>query len=199
MVGLASASERLGAIPEARELYERAVRLAPRDVPARMGLGAMDLGFARPDDALRQFDAVIEIVPDYPRGYLGAATCLRSLSKYVEAAGVLHAGLRRCPDDVALLNLLALTLATAPDDRVRNGAGAVAMSERACAVNPPASHQLRATLAAAYAEAGRFEDALRESRRAEADAIAAGDENDAAEYRRRADFYGRGEPLRLGR
>jgi tetratricopeptide (TPR) repeat protein len=199
MVGLASASERLGEIPEARELYERAVKLAPRDVSARMGLGAMDLGFARPDDALREFDAVIDIVPAYPRGYLGAATCLRSLSRYSEAVDVLRGGIARCPNDAALLNLLALTLATAPDDRVRNGASAVAIAEQACATQSPATHPLRATLAAAYAEAGRFEDAVRESRRTEADATAAGDENNAAEYRRRSDLYVRGQPLRLGR
>jgi tetratricopeptide (TPR) repeat protein len=199
MVGLASASERMGAIPEALDLYERAVRLAPRDVRARMGLGGMYLGFARQAEALREFEAVIEIVPGYPRGYLGAATSLRSLSRYVEAVEVLQAGLTRCPNDVALLNLLALTLATAPDDRVRNGASAISIAEQACAVRPPASHEVRATLAAAYAEAGRFEDALRESRRAAADASAAHDEHSVAENRRRSDLYGKGEPLRLGR
>ena len=199
MVGLASTSERLGKIPEARELYERAVKLAPRDVPARMGLGEMYLGFRRQADALREFDAVIQIVPAYPRGYLGAATCLRSLSRYVEAVEVLRAGLTHSPDDVALLNMLALTLATSPDDRARNGASAVSIAERACAMSSSANFELRATLAAAYAEAGRFEDALRESRRAEAEAEAANDGNGASENRRRSDLFGQREPLRLGR
>jgi len=198
MVGLAASSERLGAIGKALELYERAVRSAPRDVPARMGLGAMYLGYARPDDALREFRAVIDVVPAYPRAYLGAATCLRSLSRYRDATEVLRAGLARSPDDLTLLNLWALTLATAPDDHVRDGAGAVALAERVSAASPE-GYEFRATLAAAYAEAGRFEDALRESGRAEAGAAAVHDETSAAEQRRRSGLYSSGEALRLGR
>jgi len=198
MVGLAAASERMGAIPKALDLYERAVRSAPRDVPARMGLGAMELGYARPEDALREFRAVVEIVPAYPRGYLGVATCLRSLSRYAEAVQTLRAGLGRAPDDLPLLNLLALTLATAPDERVRNGASAVAVAERATGAAPD-GYEFRATLAAAYAEAGRFEDALRESRSAEAAATAAHDDTSAAEQRRRSGLYLNGAALRLGR
>ena len=50
--------------------------------------------------------------------------------------------------------------------------------------------------AVAAIEAGRFDEALREARRAEA---AAGDEGSAAEQRRRAELYARGEALRIGR
>jgi len=199
MVGLASASERLGSIPEARELYERAVKRDPRDVPARMGLGALELGLAKPAEALSQFEAVIDILPAYPRGYLGAATSLRSLSRYPEAVAVLTEGSRRNPTDVALLNLLALTLATAPDDRARDGSRAVTAAELACSLGGPRDYPLRATLAAAYAEAGRFDDALIASRRAEAEAVEAGDDPSAAESRRRSELYVNREPLRLGR
>lgn len=198
MVGLAAASERLGLISKALDLYERAVRQGPRDVPARMGLGAMYLGYARPDDALAQFRAVIDIMPSYPRAYLGAATCLRSLSRYAEAVETLRAGLLRSPDDMTLVNLLALTLATAPDDRARDGATAVTLAERATATSP-GSYEFRATLAAALAEAGRFEDALRESHRAETDASAAHDDQSAAEQRRRSGKYTEREVLRLVR
>jgi tetratricopeptide (TPR) repeat protein len=198
MVGLAAASEQQGAAPKALELYERAVRTEPRDVPARLGLGAMYLGYARPEDALSQFRVVIAIVPEYPRGYLGAATSLRSLSRYAEAVDVLRSGLARSPDDPTLLNLLALTLATAPDDRVRNGASAIPLAERALTVMS-GHYEPRATLAAAYAEAGRFEDAVRESRRAEADAGAAHDDRSEAEQRRRSELYAAGSVLRIGR
>ena len=199
IVGLASASEQTGAVDEALALYQQAVRLAPRMVPARMGLGAMDLGFARPAQAREQFEAVIELRPDYPRGYLGAATALRSLSLYDEAAHVLRRGLARAPEDPPLLNLLALTLATAPDDGVRNGAEAVALAEHACAANGSESAELLDTLAAAYAQAQRFDDAVRTSQRAEAAAAEAGQEPHVAESRRRTDLYRNRAPLRLGR
>ena len=74
---------------------------------------------------------------------------------------------------------------------------AVALAEWACAAGP-ANYALRATLAAAYAEAGRFDDALREARAAEAGAFAAGDQATAAEERRRSALYARGEALRIG-
>jgi hypothetical protein len=56
---------------------------------------------------------------------------------------------------VALLNLLALTLATASDTGVRDGAEAVRLAERACALGPPGSRELRATLEAAQAAAAQ--------------------------------------------
>ena len=197
LVGLAACSAALGAPEEALSLYTRAVHLAPRDLAARIGLGATYLGFARPQEALPEFQAAAGIAPTHARAWLGAATSLRSLGRYAEAVAVLRSGLEHAGDDVALLNLSALTLAAAPDASVRDGAAAVALAERACAAGPD-NYALRSTLAAAYAEAGRFEEALRESRRAEAGAAAAGNGSAAAEERRRAAQYGRGEALRIG-
>ncbi|HET9300695.1 MAG TPA: hypothetical protein VFO11_12180, partial [Candidatus Polarisedimenticolaceae bacterium] len=70
-------------------------------------------------------------------------------------------------------------------------------AERACAAGPN-NYGLQATLAAAYAEAGRFDDALRLSRETEVKAAAAGDVSTAAEERRRAALYARRVALRLG-
>ncbi len=197
LVGLAACSAGLGAPERALDLYARAVRLAPRDLPAWMGLGATYLGFARPTEALSAFRAAIDVAPTHARAYLGAATCLRALSRYADAVVLLRSGLQRAGPDVALLNLLALTLATAPDPRVRDGGAAVALAKRACAEGPD-NYALRATLAAAYAEAGRFDDALRLSHDTEVKAAAAGDARTAAEEHRRAALYARREPLRLG-
>jgi tetratricopeptide (TPR) repeat protein len=194
-LGLAAAQERLGHVEDALLEFERAARLAPRDTSARMELGRIYLAFARPADALPEFQAVLHASPGHPRAALGAATSLRSLARHEEAVTVLHASLERNPEDVRLLNLLALTLATSSDARVRNGSEAVRLAERAVARS--GDPELRATLAAAYAEAGRYDEALTASRRAEAEAAAAGNTRGAAEYRRRAELYARGEPLRL--
>ena len=197
ILGLAACSAATGSPEEALSLYTRAVHLAPRDLAARMGLGATYLGFARPQEALPEFEAAIGLAPAHPRAYLGAATSLRSLGRHTEAVAVLRSGLAQRGEDVALLNLLALTLATSPQAGVRNGAEAVGLAERACAAGPE-NYALRSTLAAAYAEAGRFQDALQESQRAEAGARTAGDAKTADEERRRAALYARGEALRIG-
>ena len=63
-------------------------------------------------------------------------------------------------DSPKLLNELAWLFATHPNSTLRNGPEAVRLAERACAITswkPPA---LLATLAAAYAETGRFSEAI---------------------------------------
>lgn len=62
---------------------------------------------------------------------------------------------------VMALNDLAWILATHPAAELRDGVEAVTHAERACALTQYQQPQLIGTLAAAYAEAGRFADAMR--------------------------------------
>ena len=57
------------------------------------------------------------------------------------------------------MNSLAWLLATCPDERVRDGAKAVRLSEQALRPDPNNANKLD-TLAAALAAAGRFRDAV---------------------------------------
>lgn len=68
--------------------------------------------------------------------------------------------LRREPNSTIALNNLAFLLASAPDATLRNGAEAVTYAEKACAETGQTNVATLATLAAAYAEAGRFDDAV---------------------------------------
>jgi lipopolysaccharide biosynthesis regulator YciM len=69
-------------------------------------------------------------------------------------------------DDVEARNNLAWVLATCSDPGVRNGLKAVAIAERADALTASKSPVVCATLAAAYAETGRFADAVKTAQRA---------------------------------
>ena len=64
------------------------------------------------------------------------------------------------PDLPEPLNNLAWILATCPDDAVRNGLEAVQHAERACRLTAFKQTGMVSTLAAAYAEAGRFPEAV---------------------------------------
>ena len=64
------------------------------------------------------------------------------------------------PESPKLLNELAWILATHPDAAVRKGAEAVRLSERACTLTNRTRPNFIATLAAAYAEAGKFSEAI---------------------------------------
>ena len=68
---------------------------------------------------------------------------------------------RERPDDAARLNNLAWTLSTHPDASLRNGAEAVELGRRAVRISDGREPSILGTLAAAYAEAGRYADAVR--------------------------------------
>jgi len=67
---------------------------------------------------------------------------------------------------VSALNILAWLLATASDDSVRDGKRAVQLAERANTLAGNNDPTILHTLAAAYAEAGRFDEALQTARQA---------------------------------
>ncbi len=60
----------------------------------------------------------------------------------------------------AMLNNLAWTFAISPDADFRSGAFAVKLAKRACELTHYRDADIISTLAAAYAEAGRFDDAI---------------------------------------
>jgi Flp pilus assembly protein TadD len=74
--------------------------------------------------------------------------------------------LRLRPNDAALLNDTAWILATNPNASARNAAEAVTMGERALRLSGARDPAVLDTLAAAYAEAGRFEEAARAAEKA---------------------------------
>ncbi len=74
--------------------------------------------------------------------------------------------LRLQPDDVDALDQLAWALATSPEASIRNGPEAVALARRAVQLGDGRDADLLATLAAAYAEAGRFSEAVETAERA---------------------------------
>ncbi len=69
-------------------------------------------------------------------------------------------------------------LATCPDAQVRNGSEAVRLGEKACQATAYRDPYLLRSLAAAYAEAGRFDDAIRTAGTSIEVAAAAGGERD---------------------
>jgi hypothetical protein len=65
-----------------------------------------------------------------------------------------------------ILNNLAWQLATSPDPKIRDGIQAVQLAQRACEQTHFEKTVFLGTLAAAYAEAGKFDDAIATAERA---------------------------------
>jgi tetratricopeptide (TPR) repeat protein len=93
------------------------------------------------------------------------------------------------PDSSVALNNLACVLATAPDAGLRNGREAVSLAEKACALTHYRNTSALSTLAAAYGEAGRFEDAVATAEKACALAAENGEKGILAGNRKMLDSF----------
>jgi tetratricopeptide (TPR) repeat protein len=111
-----------------------------------------------------------------------------------EAIAAYRASLRLMPDFPEALNNLAWILSSSPAAAYRDGAEAVRLAERACALTERKRAQMIGTLAAAYAEAGRFDEAVATGEEASKLAEANGDQRLAETNRKLATLYRSGKP-----
>jgi len=116
------------------------------------------------------------------------------LGRTREAVAQYREALKLDPDLSTALNNLAWVSATSPDDGLRNGTEAVRLAERACALTHYAQPWFVATLAAAYAEAGRFPEAVATAEKAEQLAANTGQAAVAAKDRQMLGLYRAGKP-----
>jgi len=91
---------------------------------------------------------------------------------------------------------LAWILATHPDARLRDSAQALQLATRAFELSPPNDAAALDTLAAAYAEAGRFDDAIKSAQRAAELAQADGPKQLLGDIQARLLLYRAGKPYR---
>jgi tetratricopeptide (TPR) repeat protein len=118
------------------------------------------------DKAILCYRQAIKTNPRSTDAYanLGLASFQRGDVK--EAIDVWQRSLEIDPDQPSVQNNLAWLLATTPDALLRNGAKAVALAEQASQLNGGGNPMVLHTLAAAYAEMGRYGDAVATARRA---------------------------------
>jgi tetratricopeptide (TPR) repeat protein len=147
-------------------------------------------------DAISELLTVLKLRPnDFAAnaqlGLLYQATGNTSEAKahYYEAIAVM-------PDFISGLNNLAWVLATDPDPAIRDGTEAVRLARRACALTVYRRPHFLGTLGAAYAEAGRFAEAIRTADMASAIASRAGQTVIAEKNRQLLQLYRSGKAYR---
>lgn len=147
-------------INEAGEQFGAAANIWPDNVTAQYGLATVLMQQHRLDEALNACHTVLQYRPQAAVIYDLMGNIYSQQRKWSEASNSFDAALTYAPGNPVYMNNQAWLLATAPDRRVRDGAEAVRLAEEACRLTNRQGPMFLGTLAAAYAEAGRFADAI---------------------------------------
>ncbi len=171
-LGIALAAR--GRFDEAINNFCLALRINPRYCDALDNLGNALAAKGRLDEAIENYRQAIQINPKKPETFLHLGMTLCQLGRTREAVSQYREALKLNPNLIVVLNNLAWLLATSPDGDLRNGPEAVRLAERACELTQYREPLFIGTLAAAYAEAGRFPEAVVAAEKAEQLAASAG-------------------------
>ena len=186
---LGQAIHEKGNVEEAMVHFQNALRIDPSQASVHSALGVALLEMGRADQSLISLRRAIEIDPNDADAHYNFGNTLLQLGRAREAVAQYSRALEINRDDLEAQNNLAWVLATCPAAAGRDGIRAVAIAERANSLTLGKSPVVSATLAAAYAEAGRFADAVRAAERAYHLALAEGNQSRANSIRAQIELY----------
>jgi Tfp pilus assembly protein PilF len=166
---------RQGQIDEAAARLREIVAANPDVADARVNFGVALQHQGKLDDAIAQLRAALDIDPDHTEAYANLGNALAASHHYAGAARAWQAALTLDPNRPQALANYAWMLATCPDPRIRNGAEALRLAERAAALTKRQDPWALGVLGAAYAESARFAEAVQVTRHA---LLLAADRND---------------------
>ena len=147
-----------GNMDEAAENLSKAVEFNPYHLAAQNELAATLQVLGRSDEAIKNLDRLVQLRP-VEGNYLLAIALARS-GKTNQAITHLKETLRLAPNWVDPINKLAWILATNKDIKLRDPKEAIKLATRGCELTKYQEADLLDTLAAAYASAGKFTEAL---------------------------------------
>jgi len=183
-------------VDEAIEQYEKAVELRPDYADGHFNLGSALLRESRLDDAIAEWQKTLALQPNDAEAHTTLGDALRRKGETNEAIAHYAKALEIAPQSILTLNHLAWVLATCSDASLRNGAKAVTLAEKADQLAGGRNPIFIRTLAAAYAETGRFTDAIETAQRALQLAAAQDNFTLANKLEKDLDLYRTNSPLR---
>jgi tetratricopeptide (TPR) repeat protein len=189
-----------GRQPEAEALLDQLLQAMPNNPDAWLMKAALFKEQGRTAEAVELFGKITEsYMPqpqDAPLFNYEIAELFSLIGQSSRAAEFYAKAISALPDFPNALNDFAWLLATDPSPDVRNGPLAVQYAERACELSQWKQPIFMGTLAAAYAEAGRFDDAVKMAGRARDLATAIGAEAIANRNAELLELYRQKMPFR---
>jgi tetratricopeptide (TPR) repeat protein len=183
-----------GRVDEATAHFQKALQINPASAGACYNLGNALLQKGDLDEAIAQYQRALQIKPGFAEARNILRTALLQKGREDEIMAQYQKALQINPDHPGVLNNLAWLLATCPDARIRDGVQAVKYAERACELTHYGVPPFVGTLAAAYAEAGRFDEAIAAAEKTCALAAAAGETNLLDRNQKLLDLYRAHQP-----
>jgi len=193
-LNLANALDLTGETAQALEHFRRALELNPNAPLVHLNYGSALVKQGRFDEARIQYAEARRLAPADPRPWYLQGKALLRQGRSREAVASFQEALRLDPNHLQSLVWFARLRAADYDPQVRNGSEAVQLAQRATELTGGGDPFVLDTLAAAYAEAGRFAEARQALQRAQ-QLLAAGDTN-AVALSAQLQRYDRNQPYR---
>ncbi len=195
-VDLGNALCQKGEFDEAIIQFQKALAIKPDYAGADYNIGNVLLHEGRIADAIGYYRKTLQLKPDYAEAQNSLADCLAHSGQITEAIEHYKKTVEIDPQRLPALNNLAAILATCPDASLRDGPLAVKVAESANQLTGGANPLILGTLASAYAEVGRFSDAIDTAQQALQLATSQSEDVLAATLRMQLGYYQRGVPFR---
>jgi Flp pilus assembly protein TadD len=183
-----------GRLDEAIENFRKAIQLNPNYADALDNLGVALADKSRFDEAIENYRKAIQVNSNRSETFFHLGMTLDQSGRTREAVAQYREALRLNPNLAGALNNLAWILATSSKAEFRDGMRAVQLAERACELTHYGQPLFIGTLAAAYAEAGRFPEAVTTAEKAAQLATNAGLKKVAEKNRQLLELYRAGKP-----
>jgi protein O-mannosyl-transferase len=185
-----------GRLEEAIAHFQAAAKIKPDYAEAHNNLANALANCGQIDEAIVQYQRALEVKPDYTNAHNNLGIVQSRREGILKDLTQRRESLRSRPNDVALLNETAWILATNPNASIRNGTEAVELAQRAVQLSDGREAAIVGTLAAAYAEAGRFSEAVQTARQALELAGRQNNQSLAESIKAKIPLYERGNPFR---
>jgi HemY protein len=181
---------------EAEAMLLKALEYQPNNTNVLNNLGVILLEQGRFSEAVASLHGALEIYPENINARYNLGMSLWASGNSKEAVSQYRRVLEVKPKWSVAANSLAWILATDPDHNVRNGDEAVRWAKVAVEEDQGRNPEYLDTLAAAYAESGRFQEALYTAEHALSRAQQAGDKELIQDIAKRRRLYQSGRAFR---
>ncbi|HEY2574587.1 MAG TPA: tetratricopeptide repeat protein, partial [Verrucomicrobiaceae bacterium] len=185
-----------GEVDQAIAAYQQALIIKPDYVLAHNNLGNSLLRKKEVGEAIAHFETAAQIDPGYVMAHQNLGSIYLKLGRYREAIDHCEKAVKIDPSDLGTLSNLAWLLATAPEPSLRDGPRALELARHASELSGGNHPTVLHTLAAAYAEDNRFDEAAQTAERALSLATAQGNNTLAEVIRNERTLYLAGQPVR---